>query len=120
MVDLLETYVAIFEVDMKTGVISWASRALEEMFGYRLLGDLEGRSIDILVPDVVREKHKAVHRPAFETDPIPRIMGSNLQLRGRRRDGTEFPVEVMLLLGAENLQRVVVGVVLDLSGRSSV
>lgn len=118
IVDLLSGHLAILEVDMNRGIINWATKTLEEMFGYRIPGDLEGRPVEVLIPDDKREKHSKEHRPSFAANPEPRLMGRLLALQGRRQNGTVFPVEVMLLPKAANLQRVVVAVVFDLSDRN--
>jgi PAS domain S-box-containing protein len=64
------------------------------LFGYAR-EELIGASVDILVPEKVRGRHPA-YRAEFLRNPQPRPMGSGLSLRGRRRDGTTFPVEVSL------------------------
>ena len=66
----------------------------ERMFGYTR-GELFGKSIDTLVPDEVRPRHDH-HLTSYTSAPRLRPMGSNLDLRGRRKDGTEFPVEISL------------------------
>lgn len=118
-IELLADHLAIFEADLSSGHINWASRTLERMFGYTIPGDLEGRPIESLLPESVREKHRNEHRPAFASNPEPRLMGRKALLSGQRQNGSVFPVEVMLLPRAANRQRVVVGVVLDLSDRSA-
>jgi len=117
--DLLADNLALFEVEMTTGIINWASKTLERMFGYKITGDLEGRPIEVLIPDDVRDKHAKEHRPSFAANPEPRLMGRKLYLTGKRKDDSVFPVEVMLLPRAANKQRVIVGVVLDLSDRTT-
>lgn len=119
LVDLLAQSIAMFEVDMQSGIINWASLPLELMFGYRLPGDLEGQLIEVLIPENVREKHAKEHRPAFAAAPGPRMMGRKLTLLGRRQDGSSFPVEVMLLPKAVNRIRVVIGIVFDMSDRQT-
>lgn len=116
-VELLADNLAIFEVDMATGMINWASKTLERVFGYSIPGDLEGRPIETLVPEPQQETHRNEHRPSFAANPEPRLMGRKLALSGRRKDGSVFPVEVMLLPRASVGRRVVVGVILDLSDR---
>lgn len=118
LVDLLAGSLAMLEVDMARGTINWATKTLEEMFGYRIPGDLEGRPVEVLIPEDKRDRHAREHRPAFNASPEPRLMGRMLALQGSRRDGTVFPVEVMLLPKAANLQRVVVAVIFDLSDRN--
>jgi PAS domain S-box-containing protein len=64
------------------------------MFGYQR-GELIGSSVDALVPSVRREGH-ARQRAAYQAEPHRRPMGSGLELAGRRKDGSEFPVEISL------------------------
>ena len=64
------------------------------MFGYQR-GDLLGQPIEILVP----ERYHASHlkdREKYYTAPATRAMGSGMELSARRRDGSEFPVEISL------------------------
>jgi PAS domain S-box-containing protein len=70
------------------------NRIAEEMFGYSR-DELLGRSVDTLVPDAVRPLHYK-HRDSYLEHPRTRPMGSGLELRARRRDGSLFPVEISL------------------------
>jgi len=76
------------------GEIVLVNRIAEQMFGYRR-DELLGKSVDLLVPDAVRPVHDQ-HRDAYLGHPRTRPMGSGLDLRARRRDGTLFPVEISL------------------------
>lgn len=117
MFDLLADHLAKFEADMTTGRINWCTKALERMFGYKIAGDLEGKPVEVLIPTSLRENHAKVHRPSFVADPEVRMMGRQLKLHGQRQDGTVFPVEVMLIPRAVEGVRVVVGIVVDMTGR---
>ncbi|HEU4717559.1 MAG TPA: ATP-binding protein [Bacteroidia bacterium] len=76
------------------GEIIRINPAAERMFGYEK-GELTGKKIEILVPRRFTEKH-VDHRDQFNRNPHSRRMGIGMALYGRRKDGSEFPVEVSL------------------------
>ena len=92
--DLLEAAPdAIIEVDGE-GSILLLNAVAEQLFGYRR-EELLGQSVEVLVPDHVRGIH-AAHRAHYRAHPVTRPMGSGLDLRARRKDGSTFPVEISL------------------------
>jgi two-component system sensor histidine kinase DevS len=76
------------------GVILAVNQQVERLFGYDR-ADLLGREIEILLPEHLHHVHRA-HRTRYRAEPMVRAMGGELQLRARRSDGSEFPVEVSL------------------------
>ena len=84
---------ALLGVD-HAGVIRFVNHQTESLFGYDR-DDLIGAPIETLVPESVRPAHK-VHRELYVAAPFTRTMGRNPELRGRRRDGTQFPVDIAL------------------------
>jgi hypothetical protein len=78
----------------RRGSIVLASRQCETIFGYTP-AELIGQPIEILIPEAARLRHPA-HRRDFVAAPATRPMGADLGPMGRRKDGTEFPVEVSL------------------------
>ncbi len=66
----------------------------ERMFGYPR-SEMLGNQVDMLIPGRFRTKHPA-HIAGYTREPRTRPMGSDLELFGRRRDGSEFPVEISL------------------------
>jgi two-component system, LuxR family, sensor kinase FixL len=117
LVDTIVQAIAMIEVDMTSGIINWASPALERMFSYSLPGDLEGQKVEVLIPESLRKRHAEVHRPTFADSPHQRMMGSKLSLMGQKQDGSSFPVEVMLMPRAVNRIKVVVCIVFDMTDR---
>ncbi len=76
------------------GIIVLANPAARQLFDYP--GDtLIGRPVDELVPDSMRPRH-AAYRHAYGKAPTSRPMGTRIDLRGRRRDGSEVTVEISL------------------------
>jgi PAS domain S-box-containing protein len=84
---------AIVTADLN-GVIRQVNSQLTAMFEYQE-SELIGQPIEVLLPERVRERH-IVHRAAIHTRPTIRPMGGGLELHGRRKDGSEFPVDIML------------------------
>ncbi len=76
------------------GRIKLANAQIEELFGYRR-GELIGQPVEILVPARERAKHP-VHRKHYLLSAETRAMGSGIELFARRKDGSEFPVEIGL------------------------
>jgi PAS domain S-box-containing protein len=78
----------------KAGLIEMVNAQTENIFGYSR-DELLGQPIDILLPERFRHQHPQ-HRASFFSDLSPRAMGAGRDLYGRRKDGSEFPVEVGL------------------------
>jgi protein-histidine pros-kinase len=76
------------------GTIMMVNAHAARLFGYTQ-AELIGRPVEVLVPERYRQSHLA-HRASFFRTPSVRPMGAGLELFGRRKDGTEFPVEISL------------------------
>jgi PAS domain S-box-containing protein len=101
-----------------TGRIVMANGEIERMFGYRL-DELIGQQIDILVSESLRPQHIR-HREGFARKPEARRMGMGRDLFGRRKNGSEFPVEVVLNPIETPDGFLVLGIVVDISERKRV
>jgi PAS domain S-box-containing protein len=89
----------------------------EHLFGYGR-EELVGQLVDILVPERFRG-NLPEHREGYTAHPRNRLMGEGLELRGLRKDGTEFPVEITLspLESAEGI--LVTAAIRDISVRKA-
>ena len=76
------------------GEIVVANPAAARMFGYEI-DELVGAPLDMLVPDWFQGRHAEAQRKYFE-QPRDRRMGQRGDLAGRRKDGTEVPIEISL------------------------
>jgi len=76
------------------GTIREANPRTTEIFGYGH-EELIGKKVDELVPERLRERHPR-HRENFNAHPRERQMGAAMELFGLRKNGTEFPVDILL------------------------
>jgi len=100
------------------GTIVQINSQTEAMFGYQR-SELIGQRIEVLVPDSVRRAHRE-HRDAFAQAPKIRRMGAGLDLKGRRRDGSEFDVEISLSPVATGNGTLVLSAIRDISDRKRI
>jgi PAS domain S-box-containing protein len=111
--DMLATFLSLMPdsavaVDGKGTIVAINERT-EAYFGYSA-SELEGKSIEILVPERFRHPHRS-RRAAYSSSPRARPMGAGLDLYARRKDGSEFPVDISLApIGSEEGQLVVAAV----------
>ena len=76
------------------GRITLVNRQTEVLFGYAR-EDLLGQPVELLAPERFRAAHRQ-HRTHYMAAPRTRPMEAGQHLVGRRRDGSEFPVEISL------------------------
>ena len=97
------------------GHIVLVNARVEKLFGYGR-EELIGQGIELLVPERFRGEHPA-HRARFYAAPAGGAMGAGLELFARRKDGTEFPVEI----GSSPIQSpegtLVLSVIVDITER---
>ncbi|HKY22927.1 MAG TPA: PAS domain S-box protein [Vicinamibacterales bacterium] len=90
---LLESAPDAIVIVNQAGKIVLINTQTERLFGYTR-EDLLGKRVEILVPG--RFAHHTQHRDGYFAEPRVREMGAGLDLYGRKKDGSEFPVEISL------------------------
>lgn len=103
---------AIIIVNSESIIMRLNSQA-EKIFGY-IEKELIGKPVEILIPERFRNSHK-VHMKEYFERPHIRFMGSELNLYGLRKDGTEFPVDISLSYIETQSEIVVISIIRDLT-----
>jgi two-component system, NarL family, sensor histidine kinase UhpB len=99
-----------------SGLVLLTSAELARMFGYAQK-ELIGRPVETLIPAELRDAHVG-HRHGFAHNRVPRPMGAERNLLGRRKDGSEFPIEVGLFpITVQGIQYTT-ATVIDITERS--
>lgn len=91
---ILESAPDAMVITDRSGRIVRANAQVETLFGYKR-DELTGQPVEVLLPEVSRAAHAAFVE-GFVQHPLPRPMGAGRELFARRRDGSEFPVEISL------------------------
>lgn len=99
------------------GQMAIVNRQAELAFGYSR-DELIGKRIEILVPERFREQH-AGDRARYQEEPRTRPMGIGLELFGRRKDGSEFPVEISLSPLRSVTETFIISIIRDITARKA-
>ncbi len=91
---ILENLPDAIVVTNNEGKIVLLNKQTEKIFGYSQ-EELLGEPIEMLMPERLREKHK-IYRGKYYTKPEARPMGIRMKILGRRKDGSEIPLDISL------------------------
>jgi PAS domain S-box-containing protein len=76
------------------GSIVIVNKQTEKIFGYHR-SEIIGKKVEVLIPERFKTKHPH-YREGYSYNPQARAMGTGIELFARKKDGTEFPVEISL------------------------
>ncbi|MGI9236572.1 MAG: PAS domain-containing hybrid sensor histidine kinase/response regulator [Woeseiaceae bacterium] len=113
--NLLESAPDAMIIIDENGKIAIVNAQAETMFGYRR-GEIMGQRIEMLLPERIRERHVS-HRQAFTREPKLRPMGEGFELVAKRKDNSEFPVEISLSPVVTDGRHFVSSVIRDVTER---
>jgi PAS domain S-box-containing protein len=99
----------------RDGAIEMVNAQAERVFGYAR-AEMLGRPVGMLVPERFRDGHAQLCR-AFFDEVRARSMGGGLDLYARRKDGSEFPVEIGLNRIETDQGAMVLSAIVDISDR---
>jgi PAS domain S-box-containing protein len=99
------------------GRIALVNTQTEQLFGYRR-DELIGQPVEVLIPERFGAGH-AGHRRGYVASPRARPMGSGLDLYGRRKNGTEVPVEISLSPLETNEGLLITAIIRDITARKA-
>jgi len=100
------------------GKIVLVNSEMERLFGWSR-EEIIGQLVEFLVPQRLNDEHQR-YRESYYADPRARRMGEGRDLRARRKDGSEFPVEIALNPIETSQGRWVLGAIVDITERKRV
>ena len=118
MISLFENATEGIILTGKKGVILMANPATERMFGYSQ-EELVGNPVEVLIPDQFRPHHHEL-REGFYHKPSNRVMGQGRELFGRRKDGSNMPLEVSLSHYQREGELYVIAFIVDITLRKAI
>ena len=99
----------------QSGIMCMVNAEMERIFGYPR-AELLGQPVEILIPETTQHQH-VKDRTAFMDQPRSRAMGTGRDLKGRRKDGSEFPAEIGLRSVQTATGLVIIATIMDITER---
>jgi PAS domain S-box-containing protein len=115
---LFENATEGFVITDDLGSIVLVNPSACRIFGYES-AEMVGQKIELLIPEQFKRSHVQL-RDGFYKDPKNRIMGHGRELFGRKKDGSNFPVEVSLSTYLQNNNRFVIAFIVDITHRKEI
>jgi PAS domain S-box-containing protein len=109
---------AIISVD-EAQQITRFNAAAERVFGYQA-EEVLGQPLDLLLPERFAQAHRQHIRDFAEGAEVARRMGEHQELRGRRKDGSEFPLEASISKLVQGGETVFTTILRDITERVEV
>ena len=106
----------ILVADASGEIIMSNPKALK-MFGYKE-GELNGNKIEVLIPNKIKNHHIGL-RESYMKNPHNRSMGLGMDLFAKRKDDTEFPVEISLSHFRMHDTNYVMSFIIDITSRKT-
>lgn len=104
----------IITIDAR-GIVQSFNRAATHIFGYAMK-EVIGRNISMLMPEPYRSQHDG-YLGNYHATGVPRIIGIGREVKGQRKDGSTFPMELAVSQIARKGQPMYVGLVRDITER---
>ncbi len=107
-------YESIITID-ESGLVESCNGRAEDMFGYPAAA-IRGKNVSVLMPEPYRSEHDDYIRRYCETGRA-KVIGVGREVIGRRRDGTDFPIQLTINEVHVGDRRLFTGLIRDLSER---
>ena len=97
------------------GIVETVNPAAERIFGYAA-AEVIGRNVSMLMPEPYRSEHDG-YLDRYRRTGERRIIGIGREVRGRRKDGSEFPMDLAVSVTNVGKRRIFTGLVRDITER---
>jgi PAS domain S-box-containing protein len=118
LVSLFENATEGIILTNRSGAIVLVNPAAQRIFGYSV-AEITGKPVEMLIPEKFRPHHHEL-REGFYHQPSNRVMGQGRDLYGRKKDGTDFPVEVSLSHYNQAGEIFVIAFIIDITKRKEI